>query len=215
MVQVVHSKKEPFDIYIGRPGKWKNPFPLDDPKDEIKRGLCLTKYTEWLFTQNDLLNDIHELKDKVLGCWCAPRLCHGDVLYCLANKDKVMRIIIAGSRSFSDYELLVKNTDEYIKKNINNYQEVVIISGEAKGADLLGRRYGEEKGYKILRLPALWRNENGGVDLKAGFKRNTLMAKLGSHCICFWDGMSNGTRMMIDTANRYKLTTEVVNYDQN
>jgi len=88
-VKVVHCKKEHFDVYIGRPSKWGNPY-------SHKKGFaCYTvttrdeavaKYREWIFQQPELLKDLNELKGKTLGCWCAPKACHGDVLLELANK---------------------------------------------------------------------------------------------------------------------------------
>lgn len=80
--KVVHCKKDKYDIYIGRPSKWGNPFILDREND---RQAVIRKYTTWLRQQHTLLKQIHELKDKVLGCWCAPKMCHGDVLAKLAD----------------------------------------------------------------------------------------------------------------------------------
>jgi hypothetical protein len=76
-MKVVHCKKEPYDVYIGRPSKWGNPFVIgeDGTREEV-----IKKYEEWIRGRPDLLNDISELKDKVLGCWCSPQSCHGDVL---------------------------------------------------------------------------------------------------------------------------------------
>jgi hypothetical protein len=48
--------------------------------DESLRDLVCDKYAEWLMTQPQLLAKLPELKGKVLGCWCAPKRCHGDVL---------------------------------------------------------------------------------------------------------------------------------------
>jgi hypothetical protein len=81
----VHCKKERFDIYVGRPSKWGNKFIIgpDGTRTEVIR-----KYKEWLMTQPQLLADLGELKGKVLGCWCAPLDCHGDVLAELANQEK-------------------------------------------------------------------------------------------------------------------------------
>lgn len=75
--KVVHCKKEKYDIYIGRPSKWGNPFTIgkDGTRDEV-----IQKYREWIKTQPQLLNSLYELKGKVLGCWCYPKACHGDVL---------------------------------------------------------------------------------------------------------------------------------------
>jgi hypothetical protein len=44
------------------------------------------KYAEWLLEQPELVAKAREeLKGKVLGCWCAPKLCHGDILAEIAN----------------------------------------------------------------------------------------------------------------------------------
>jgi len=85
MIKVVHCKKEPYDIYIGRPKKWGNPFIIgkDGTREEV-----VEKYREWILRQPTLLNDIDELKNKTLGCWCSPNACHGDVLKELAEGSK-------------------------------------------------------------------------------------------------------------------------------
>ena len=83
--RVVHCKKSRYDAYIGRPGKWGNPFEIgkDGTREDVVR-----KYRAWVIKQPVLMSSLHELKGKTLGCWCAPRACHGDVLAELANKDK-------------------------------------------------------------------------------------------------------------------------------
>ena len=80
---VVHCKRDRFDVYIGRPSKWGNPFVIgrDGDRDEVIR-----KYREWILAQPELLRDLHELDGKVLGCWCSPEKCHGDVLLELLGK---------------------------------------------------------------------------------------------------------------------------------
>lgn len=77
MTRVVHCKKEKYDIYIGRPSPWGNPFTIgkDGTREEV-----INKYREWIYTQPELLAHVPELKGKTLGCWCAPQACHGDVL---------------------------------------------------------------------------------------------------------------------------------------
>ncbi len=77
MTKVVNKYKEPFDVYIGRGSKWGNPFIIGKDGD---RETVVKKYEEWIRSQPDLLNDLIELKDKRLGCFCKPLLCHGDVL---------------------------------------------------------------------------------------------------------------------------------------
>lgn len=78
MTKVVHCKREQYDVYIGRPTKWGNPFLIgkDGDREEVVR-----KYREWLLTQPQLIEDArNELRGKVLACWCSPQACHGDVL---------------------------------------------------------------------------------------------------------------------------------------
>lgn len=81
--RVVHCKREPYDVYIGRPArglpgsKWANPFRIghDGDRDEV----C-AKYEAYIRSRPDLLADLPEIDGKILGCWCAPEACHGDVL---------------------------------------------------------------------------------------------------------------------------------------
>lgn len=84
MCKVVHCKKEKFDIYIGRPSKWGNPYShLDDSISEFKvdtRQESIDKYERYLLENKELMNSLHELKYKTLGCWCKPKSCHGDIL---------------------------------------------------------------------------------------------------------------------------------------
>ena len=82
--RIVHCKKEPFDVYIGRPSMWGNPFKIgiDGSRQEV-----IQKYKEMIIVNAELIKQIPlELKGKTLGCWCKPYPCHGDVLAELADK---------------------------------------------------------------------------------------------------------------------------------
>jgi hypothetical protein len=83
MSKVVHCKKEPYDVYIGRPSKWGNPFTIGvhGTREDV-----IEKYKVFISKNTTLKNSIHELRGKTLGCWCAPNPCHGDVLMELANE---------------------------------------------------------------------------------------------------------------------------------
>lgn len=71
-------------IYIGRPSKYGNPFPLSDFKS---REECLKAYQNWLNTQPELIADIKlNLAGKDLVCFCNPKPCHGDILIKIANE---------------------------------------------------------------------------------------------------------------------------------
>jgi hypothetical protein len=84
--KVVHCKKETYDVYIGR-GKgsiWGNPFShKDGTLAEFKvnsRHEALQRYEEYLLKNEELMSKLPDLKGKVLGCWCKPKACHGDIL---------------------------------------------------------------------------------------------------------------------------------------
>lgn len=82
--KVVNIKKqEAYDVYIGRGSKWGNPFANGTRIENIK------KYREYINNNSDLLNDLNELKDKRLGCFCAPLPCHGDILIELMLRHRI------------------------------------------------------------------------------------------------------------------------------
>jgi len=74
---IVNSQKDSYDIYIGRPSKWGNPFKIGE---DGTRAEVIEKYEKWIMTQQHLLDSLGELEGKVLGCWCPPNRCHGEVL---------------------------------------------------------------------------------------------------------------------------------------
>jgi hypothetical protein len=115
-----------------------------------------------------------------------------------------MKVIIAGSRDFDDYEILRSYCDHVLQ----NQTDIEIVSGTAKGADHLGERYGIEKGYRIKRFPADWKK----LGKSAGYVRNEEMAKYGDALIAFWNVNSKGTENMINLANKYNLKIRICNY---
>jgi len=70
---VVHCKKEAYDVYIGRPSKWGNPFKGSNRNQNV------ADYKEYV-RNSELYEQLEELRGKTLGCWCAPLRCHGDAL---------------------------------------------------------------------------------------------------------------------------------------
>ena len=126
-----------------------------------------------------------------------------------------LRIIIAGSRDFNDYELLKKSAIEIITKKTMLPDLTRIISGGARGADTLGERFANEMGLEISRFIPDW----DGLGKRAGYVRNAEMAKFAVEddndgmLIAFWDGQSRGTKSMIDLAKRKGLQVAVVRYD--
>jgi hypothetical protein len=82
---VVHCKRAPYDVYIGRPSIWGNPFHIG--RDGLREDV-IKLYEEWLSHRVSLMRRAkRELRGKVLGCFCAPLACHGDILARVANED--------------------------------------------------------------------------------------------------------------------------------
>lgn len=78
---VVHWKKSKYDIYIGRPSAFGNPFRIGEDGD---RSEVLSLYEHWLRGELEkrpaLKEQLLRLRGKVLGCWCSPEPCHGDII---------------------------------------------------------------------------------------------------------------------------------------
>ncbi len=103
MITVVNIKNKPWSemelwreapnnfVYVGRANKWLglaeskwgNPFVLHGEKH---REACLESYKAYILGSPDLLASLHELDDKILGCYCVPRRCHANILVELREK---------------------------------------------------------------------------------------------------------------------------------
>lgn len=114
------------------------------------------------------------------------------------------RVVIAGSRGFSDYAMLARTCDGLLRIRPG----FVVISGGARGADRLGERYAAERGLECVVMPADW-DAHGKA---AGHVRNAAMADLADALIAFWDGVSRGTKGMIEIAREKGLVVKVVRH---
>ena len=118
-------------------------------------------------------------------------------------------LLVAGTRTFTDYLLLKKTLDHLL---INHQTDTVIIEGEARGVDTLARKYAEEKGFECMKFPANW-NLYGK---RAGYIRNRQMhEELAKHekrgCVLFWDMESKGTKQNIGLCEEFKTPLRIVN----
>lgn len=76
--KIVNLTKDSFDVYVGRPSKYGNPFMIGR---DGSRGECVELFRQWVYTQPELLADIRlNLTGKTLGCYCKPSVCHADIL---------------------------------------------------------------------------------------------------------------------------------------
>ena len=116
----------------------------------------------------------------------------------------MLKVIIAGGRDFNNYSLLSEKLDKLFSQR----NDVVIVSGMAKGADTLAVKYADDKKIRVSEFKAEWLK----YGYSSGFRRNVEMARFADACVCFWDGKSSGTKHMIETAKRHHLKLRIVNY---
>ena len=103
------------DVYIGRAwsmGGWnlaKSKY--HNPYSSNKYGLfeCVILYIDHLY-DSGLINDVEELRGKVLGCWCKPARCHGDILVRVLEMTKVI--------NGGPFNLIIIPTKEQLKDAI-------------------------------------------------------------------------------------------------
>lgn len=118
-----------------------------------------------------------------------------------------MKLIIAGGREFNNYRFLCVAIEDFFSIDPTNIE---IISGGSTGADSLGERFARENNYPIKIFPALWQL----YGRSAGAIRNKQMAEYATDCICFWDGESRGTKMMIELAKEHGINPIIISYSK-
>lgn len=125
-----------------------------------------------------------------------------------------IRLLIAGSRDFDDFDTLRVFADEILQTMKQKYPDtnVSIISGSATGADSLGIMYAKMNIIPYKEFPAKW-NLYGK---SAGPIRNKEMLDYIldgiPYLLAFWDGESRGTKYMIDIAEKAGVPTTVFHY---
>lgn len=135
------------------------------------------------------------------------------------RKSMSYRIIIAGGRTFNDYQTAKNEITKIITAlpGIDTgMKDIEIISGCAKGADTLGIKYAAENNIKMTPFPADWKN----LGRKAGMIRNGQMLDYATKpkhkgvLIAFWDGQSHGTKNIIERCQKVKnMTVHVIMYN--
>lgn len=122
-------------------------------------------------------------------------------------------VIIAGSRDFTDYNIVKKSLKNFLLSK-NTTDKPTIISGMARGADMVGYTLAKRCGLPLKEFPADWET----FGRRAGLIRNEQMAKYASEngdgvLLAFWDGESKGTKSMIELAKKYKLEVHAFNFE--
>lgn len=81
---IVHCKRSPYTHYIGRSGRGlvsiglHNPFPVQVESNRLKVIAQFEAYARQSPVVMQLIKELPE--DAVLGCWCTPKPCHGEVI---------------------------------------------------------------------------------------------------------------------------------------
>ena len=120
------------------------------------------------------------------------------------------KLIVAGGRDFDDYQLLSNKLTEIrdIILDENLADDLLIVSGAARGADKLGEEWARKNHVGIKQFPADWDR----YGKSAGYKRNKEMAEYGDALLAFWDGKSRGTGHMINLAKEHEINVFLVKY---
>jgi len=117
-----------------------------------------------------------------------------------------MNLAIAGSRTFEDYNVLSTWVESIFY--MNHCDSKTIVSGGARGADFLAKRYAENHGLPYIEYLAAW----GKYGKSAGFIRNQTVIDSCDMLLVFWDGTSRGTADTIAKAKKAKKPTFIIYY---
>lgn len=192
VVNIYH--KVPYDVYIGRAGKGQDGY-FGNPCTQYDRDTNVQQFKKYFFDRlkhdTEFALRVRNLKGKVLGCFCAPKPCHGDIIAEYVNslpEIKPLKYAVIGSREFDNYE--------FMEDTLKWYDIREIISGGARGADSLAVKYAKAKGIPFREFLPNWHLHGKS----AGFKRNKLIVEAADEVIAFWDGESRGTKHSIGLA---------------
>lgn len=110
-----------------------------------------------------------------------------------------MKIIIAGSRNITNIALV-----NHAMLGINPTE---IVSGGARGVDMLGEQWAKQHNIPVFRMSANWDTEGKS----AGYRRNERMAKYADQLVAIWDGHSKGTGHMINIMRNLNKPVFILN----
>lgn len=102
--------------------------------------------------------------------------------------DRAQAVAVIGSRNFHDEPYLFHILDQFCIRQI--------VSGGARGADTMAKRYAVQRGIAMIELRPDWRRYGRG----AGLRCNQDVVEAAECVIAFWDGRSRGTGHAISLA---------------
>jgi len=116
----------------------------------------------------------------------------------------ILRLGVIGSRSFNDYKLLCNTLQEY------KHYKLEIVSGGAKGADSLAKRYAEENLLPYKEFLPDW----DSFGKQAGFIRNADIIANSDEVVAFWDKKSSGTANSIHLAGKKGIPVKIIHFEE-
>lgn len=126
------------------------------------------------------------------------------------NKKNKFYLLVAGTRTFNDYDLLFSE----IKRLTSRYNnDICIVSGGARGADALAKRYAEDNGLEYIEFKAEWDKYGKSAGPIRNKKMHEFISKFDVRgCVLFWDGKSKGTQYNIELSKKYNNPLRVIIY---
>jgi hypothetical protein len=123
-----------------------------------------------------------------------------------------MRLLVCGSRTWTDRPRLRQVLDQLVSDHGDG--QVVLIEGDARGADRLAGQLARERGWRLERHPADWTHHGRA----AGFRRNARMLRQGRPdlVVAFTVGplqQSRGTADMVRRAQEAGVPVHLVTSD--
>ena len=120
-----------------------------------------------------------------------------------------MNLAIIGSREFVDYQLLWNVFHKHFVYSDSEFGTIYsvkeIVSGGARGADILAKRLALELDIKYTEFLPDWNTGRG-----AGIIRNRKIVEASDMVLCFWDGISKGSKSSLVIAKELKKPTMII-----
>lgn len=166
------------------------------------RSECGCLLNPCVFSNDELMDAMSRSTICPIGC--------DDGGFIESDESNEFLLLIAGTRTFTDFNLFEAKVNLALSKK--NPDNVVIISGGARGADSLAKKYAQKHHISFIEFPADW-----SAGKKAGYDRNHAMHEYlasvpieNRGCLLFWDGKSKGTKQNYELAEKFGTVVKTV-----
>ena len=114
-------KRDKQNVYIGREtavfeeSKWANPYKISQTSS---REQVLLLFEQYIRGNSVLLEEIVHLRGKNLGCWCSPKLCHGNII------EQILQEITSGEQQCMDNQKVMATANNTTNVNVHITEHV-------------------------------------------------------------------------------------------